>query len=87
MGLFEEIDLTAVDLLLQPGDVLVLYTDGVTEAATAEGRFGESGLARVLAGSDASEPQTTVDDIEAAVLAARLAGTADDLALLAIGAA
>jgi serine phosphatase RsbU (regulator of sigma subunit) len=35
---------------LAPGDVIVLYTDGVTEAADANGDlFGDEGLARVVA--------------------------------------
>ena len=36
---------------LLPGDVIVLYTDGITEAMDADGElFGDTALARVLAG-------------------------------------
>jgi serine phosphatase RsbU (regulator of sigma subunit) len=36
---------------LLPGDVIVLYTDGITEAMDADGElFGDAALARVLAG-------------------------------------
>jgi sigma-B regulation protein RsbU (phosphoserine phosphatase) len=35
---------------LHPGDVIVLYTDGITEAMDADGElFGDAALAKVLA--------------------------------------
>jgi sigma-B regulation protein RsbU (phosphoserine phosphatase) len=49
LGLFEFTDFEARGTQLDPGDFLVLYTDGVTEAMDAQHReFGEERLRRVL---------------------------------------
>jgi len=49
MGLFEAWQCEIAEVQLAAGDTLVLYTDGVTEAADAEGReFGESHLLDTL---------------------------------------
>src|SRR5208282_2372479 len=43
MGLFEEWHCEIAEVQLAPGDTLVLYTDGASEATNAEGEeFGES---------------------------------------------
>ena len=45
LGLFEEWQAEVAEVQFAPGDTLVLYTDGVTEAARADGeQFGESRL-------------------------------------------
>ena len=45
MGLFEDWHCELAEVQLAPGDMLVLYTDGVTEATNADGEeFGESRL-------------------------------------------
>ena len=45
MGLFEDWHCELGEVQLAPGDTLVLYTDGITEAANADGEeFGESRL-------------------------------------------
>jgi sigma-B regulation protein RsbU (phosphoserine phosphatase) len=42
---------------LHPGDLIVLYTDGITEATDAAGEmFGDEGLARVLSGPADLDP-------------------------------
>jgi len=49
MGLFEAWHCEIAEVQLAPGDKLVLYTDGVTEAANATGEeFGESHLLDIL---------------------------------------
>ena len=48
LGLFPGFAYENVELLLESGDRLVLYTDGLTEAVNAEGReFGEHNLTRI----------------------------------------
>jgi sigma-B regulation protein RsbU (phosphoserine phosphatase) len=43
MGLFEAWHCETVEVELAPGNTLLLYTDGITEAANPEGQeFGES---------------------------------------------
>jgi len=49
LGLFEKWECSVAEVQLAPGDTLVLYTDGVTEAESIEGEeFGESRLAETL---------------------------------------
>jgi sigma-B regulation protein RsbU (phosphoserine phosphatase) len=50
MGLFSSVQYDVKKTKLAPGDMLVLYSDGVTEAADrADVEFGETGLAEFLA--------------------------------------
>jgi serine phosphatase RsbU (regulator of sigma subunit) len=45
LGLFEEWDCTVAELQLATGDILVMYTDGISEASpNAEDEFGEQRL-------------------------------------------
>ena len=45
LGLFEEWDCTIAECNLSPGDILALYTDGITEASDCNGQeFGEESL-------------------------------------------
>jgi serine phosphatase RsbU (regulator of sigma subunit) len=49
VGLFSEWQCEVAEVKLAPGDILVLYTDGITEARSAEGEeFGESRLLDTL---------------------------------------
>ena len=49
MGLFEDWHCEIAEVQLAPGDTLVLYTDGITEATNADGEeFGESRLLATL---------------------------------------
>ena len=47
--------------MLGEGDVLVLFTDGVAEAAAEESEFGEARIARVLAKSARLPARVMVD--------------------------
>jgi sigma-B regulation protein RsbU (phosphoserine phosphatase) len=49
LGMFEHSKFTSVDTVLAPGEMLVMYSDGITEAEDPAGRpFEESGLESVL---------------------------------------
>jgi sigma-B regulation protein RsbU (phosphoserine phosphatase) len=49
LGLFDEWDCTVNELQLNPGDLFVIYTDGVTEACVPDGdEFGEERLIELL---------------------------------------
>ena len=73
------------ELLLDPGDVLLLYTDGVTEAGPRSRPFGEFGFAELLGTLAGESPQAVVDAVEAAVVDAHEGEPRDDIALLALG--
>lgn len=67
LGVMEMDPYTECQLSLQAGDVLLLYTDGITEAfATSNEMFGEKRLDDVLAVSG-NRAQVIVDAIEASV--------------------
>ena len=66
-----------------PGDELIVYTDGVTEARRSDGeRFGAERLRERLASAD--EPATTVARVESALAAYASEEPEDDATLVAI---
>ena len=67
---------------LEPGDVLVLVTDGVFDTVGAGERFGEERLAQTLEG--ASDATDAVARIDAALSAFEVGEQADDTAILAV---
>lgn len=69
-------------LALEPGDVLVLYTDGVTDAAGEDGRFGDERLLAALRGT--RDAAGAVAAIDRALNAFQRGEQADDTAVLAI---
>ena len=61
VGLFEQWDCEIEERELDPGDRLVLYTDGVTESFNeAEEEFGEARLTEALREGPESPPQATI---------------------------
>jgi serine phosphatase RsbU (regulator of sigma subunit)/predicted enzyme related to lactoylglutathione lyase len=61
VGLFEEWDCTVGERRLDPGDRLVLYTDGVTESFNeADEEFGERRLIDAVRGAPDSPPRATI---------------------------
>ena len=68
LGLFEEVPIEVAEIKLHPGDTFVLYTDGVTEAANANGEeFGEDRLVEVLTKSGARSATELTHAVCAAV--------------------
>jgi phosphoserine phosphatase RsbU/P len=56
LGLDEETRYQMFDVALEPGDLLVFYTDAFIEAADSDGNLlGESGLLNVMRGVDSSD--------------------------------
>src|SRR6202051_1354013 len=86
VGLVPDATYTAASLKLEPGDTLVLFSDGVTEAMDPDDNlFGVPRLREVLAGktiTDLDEIQKTV--LESVENFARGARQADDLTLLLV---
>ncbi|MEU9799611.1 GAF domain-containing SpoIIE family protein phosphatase [Streptomyces sp. NPDC051000] len=91
LGVFDPTSLTDTRFRLAPGDLLLLYTDGATEARARPGApdrkmdvFDDADLARTLAATAGMNATDTIDHINHA-LATRHGGWAsDDTALLAL---
>ncbi|MDK1475847.1 SpoIIE family protein phosphatase [Streptomyces sp. 549] len=83
VGIFPDAGFTAARTVLGPGDTLLLYTDGLTEARTPAGRFGDEAL---LALTEELAPASAPHLVKA--LADLLGGFGDglddDTALLAL---
>jgi sigma-B regulation protein RsbU (phosphoserine phosphatase) len=64
VGWFPDNPLQAVDLALAKGDIIVYYTDGVTEAQNARGEFfGEERLTEIVSKSAKLSAQEILDNI------------------------
>ncbi|MGQ0752333.1 MAG: SpoIIE family protein phosphatase [Betaproteobacteria bacterium] len=85
VGLQREFVASAGTLKLAPGESLFLYTDGITEAANAEGAmFGASRLAETLAACTGLAPRAMVERVLREVRAfTATASPSDDIAALA----
>ncbi len=85
VGVFQDAAFSAARVRLGAGDLLLMYTDGVTEARGDKGFFGEERLhqrACVHAGSSAQQMAgNLLEDVEAFGLGA----PDDDIAILALG--
>ncbi|MER5409090.1 SpoIIE family protein phosphatase [Streptomyces sp. NPDC002769] len=81
LGVLEEIEYGSGSAHVAPGDALVLFTDGVTEARAADGTFFESCLRDAVTREGAGEAEGFAERLAAAVVAFRAAGT-DDIAVL-----
>ncbi len=85
LGMFDRATYEAAELTLEPGDLLVAYSDGVTEAESPGGvPFDEAGLRRQIE----SHHDAGLDALGAAIVAAVVAHAdsarlADDLTVLA----
>ena len=86
VGLIPEAKYVAVRATLEPGDTLVLFSDGVTEAADPEEQmYGVPRLSEVLAGQhDAPLDQLQKRVVDSVEKFARGASQADDITLLFI---
>ena len=84
LGMFERSTYEAVDTRVDPGDLLVLYSDGITEAENPAGQpFEESGLERFLAARTGDPPAALAPALLRAVEAhARDSRFTDDLTVL-----
>lgn len=82
IGLLPEADWQLVDLVLNPGDRLLIPSDGLTECPGAEGEFGLSGLSRLLRRTADLDGRAALTAIESALSA--YAGTEfpDDLSAI-----
>jgi len=83
LGLFEDWEAPAVECQLYPNDVLVLYTDGVTESCNAaEEEFGQQRLVETAKRYRAEPAQTMVTSIVADLQGWATGEQQDDITLI-----
>ena len=84
MGILEDAEVTTSEETLAPGETLLMFTDGITEARCDGELFGDERLDELLGNLAGREVQALVEDVDAAVLEFIGGEPQDDLALLAI---
>ena len=84
IGLFDEVSLADATINFAPGDLLVMYTDGVTETFSANGEmFGDERLIQIIHAQPMVSAQELLDAIMAQVTTfAGGAPQSDDITLL-----
>jgi PAS domain S-box-containing protein len=85
LGLWPDPKLTSVPVELGPGDSLVLYTDGVTDARAPDRILGPEDMAQLLRGSAGCPAPEIARRIERAVTEDAENEPRDDIALLVVG--
>jgi PAS domain S-box-containing protein len=84
LGVFEAVELGLVEVELAPGDLLVLYTDGVLEARGPDGFFGVDRLARLLRECIGLPAPHVAERVERAVIEYQSGQARDDVAVLVL---
>jgi phosphoserine phosphatase RsbU/P len=84
LGLFEDWDCSVAELQIVAGDVLVIYTDGISEAAANEDseEFGEARLAQSVRTHQAKPADEMMDSIIMEVQEFSQGEQADDMTLI-----
>ena len=86
LGIFSDIEIEEREDMLQPGDWLMMYTDGVTEAfSDKEEMFGTERLYDLLLGHEFVDSTTLVNVVENKVIEfINGSDLSDDMTLTAI---
>jgi sigma-B regulation protein RsbU (phosphoserine phosphatase) len=84
LGVMEAPQASAAVLELRPGDRLLLYTDGVTDASGSHGRFEVERLVELLERLGDAGADEIVGTIDAALGEFQVGPQRDDVALLAL---
>lgn len=85
LGMFGRLNVQLEQVRVKPGDALVLYTDGITDARAPGGeRFGEARFVQAARGLGSRGPTACRDVIDSVLAFQGDAEPADDLALLVL---
>ncbi len=71
-------------LAIEPGETLLLYTDGVTDTRGERQRFGDARLRELLTGAGASSPQQLLASLDGELASFQVGAQADDTAVIAM---
>jgi sigma-B regulation protein RsbU (phosphoserine phosphatase) len=82
LGFVDDLELVSTPVVLDPGDQLILYTDGVLDAIGAGGRFGEARLLDTV--RSLGDGVAAAHRILEAIDRFRDAYQADDIAILSL---
>ncbi|MGW4645340.1 SpoIIE family protein phosphatase [Kitasatospora sp. NPDC004289] len=84
LGVLEELELTAEQVVLEPGEVLLCVTDGVTERREGQRMLGDDGLAAVLTGCTGLTAGAVAARVQRAVERFAPEPPSDDMAILTL---
>ncbi|MBA3421549.1 MAG: SpoIIE family protein phosphatase [Thermoleophilaceae bacterium] len=84
LGFDRDLEPEDVEIELQGGDSLLLYTDGVTETPTAAGLLGEDGLATLLERCADLDADALVERVDRTVVDLQAGAPRDDIAMVAL---
>ncbi|MFE7193211.1 SpoIIE family protein phosphatase [Kitasatospora sp. NPDC057541] len=84
LGVMDDLDLTAERLVLNPGEVLLCVTDGVTERREGRRMLGDDGLAEVLTGCTGLTAGAVALRVQRAVERFAPEPPSDDMAILTL---
>jgi serine phosphatase RsbU (regulator of sigma subunit) len=84
LGILPEPNLDDSSVALSPGDALIFYTDGVTEAGGRTAPLGEEGLEEIVASCAGLDADAIAGQIEAAALEAEGGPPRDDIAVVVL---
>jgi serine phosphatase RsbU (regulator of sigma subunit)/PAS domain-containing protein len=83
LGVIDPVSVEESEIALQPGETLLLYTDGVIEAGRPSDLLGEDGLLELCAAAPGLPLGSFLEHIERAALGRAEGRLRDDIALLA----
>jgi serine phosphatase RsbU (regulator of sigma subunit) len=84
LGVLDPIDITETQAEMQPGETLLLYTDGVPDAGRSDKQLGEQGLIELCRKGPALNLGELLEHIEHVALEHAEGSLRDDLALLGL---
>ena len=84
LGMLDEASVSDATVALSPGEALVLFTDGITEARQEGELFGDDRLARLLGDAGGVDAAALADELVTTAVEFQDGATRDDIAVLVL---